>query len=129
MITGDQLLAHAIGDYVIQSHWMANEKVKRWLAAAIHAVTYGLPFLFLRPSFLAMLVIVGTHAVIDRYRLARWVVGFRNAVFRPGGAGWGRDLGTPFPPGTPESLAIWLVIIADNTAHVLLNGLALQYLP
>ncbi len=48
MITADQLLCHAIGDYVIQSDWMANEKTKRSLAALAHVLTYAVPFLFLR---------------------------------------------------------------------------------
>lgn len=39
------LLAHLVGDYLIQSDWMANEKTKRWWPAWAHALTYGLPFL------------------------------------------------------------------------------------
>ena len=46
MITADQILAHLIGDYLLQSHWMAQEKTKRSIAAAVHAVSYTLPFLF-----------------------------------------------------------------------------------
>ena len=47
MFTADQLVAHAVGDYILQSDWMANEKTKRSLAAAVHALTYALPFLLL----------------------------------------------------------------------------------
>jgi hypothetical protein len=46
-ITADQILAHMVGDYLLQSHWMATEKTKRSLAAGVHAGTYTLPFLFL----------------------------------------------------------------------------------
>ena len=28
MFTADQLVAHAVGDYILQSHWMATEKTK-----------------------------------------------------------------------------------------------------
>ena len=45
MITADQLLAHAIGDYVIQSDWMATSKTKQSFAAGVHAVSYAIPFL------------------------------------------------------------------------------------
>lgn len=64
------LLAHLLGDYVVQSRWMATEKTQRWWPAIVHAVTYGVPFLMVTRSPLALAVIVGTHAVIDRYRLA-----------------------------------------------------------
>lgn len=39
------LLAHLVGDYLLQSDWMANEKTKRRWPAWAHAITYGLPFL------------------------------------------------------------------------------------
>ena len=66
MIVADQLLAHLAGDYVLQSDWMAREKTSRIAVALAHALCYSLPFLFLRPSLAAWLVIVGTHATIDR---------------------------------------------------------------
>jgi hypothetical protein len=43
MITADQILIHAIGDYILQSDWMANEKTKRWFPAACHALVYQDP--------------------------------------------------------------------------------------
>lgn len=126
MVSADQLVAHAAGDYVIQSHWMATEKTKRWWPALVHAVTYSLPFLLLGASWPAMLVIVATHAVIDRYRLARWFVWWRNMMFAPRAFFWPR--GVPFPKDCPEYLGVWLVIIADNVAHVLINAAALRWL-
>src|SRR4051812_27883217 len=83
MITADQLLAHAIGDYILQSDWMANEKTKKSVAALAHVATYGLPFLFLRPSWKAYPVIVGTHFIVDRWRLARFVVWAKNFIAPP----------------------------------------------
>ncbi len=53
---------------------MATEKTKKSIAALAHVLTYGLPFLFLRPSVQAMVFIVVSHFVIDRWRLARYVV-------------------------------------------------------
>lgn len=129
MISADQLVCHAIGDYLIQSHWMALEKTKRWWPASVHAVTYGLVFLAVGASWSALAVIIGTHAVIDRYRLARWVVWARNTAFCP--AGYRREFdppGQPFPNDCPPWLGTWLVIIADNTIHVLINAAALTWL-
>lgn len=132
MITADQLFLHALGDYAIQSHWMAAEKTRRWWPALIHAVTYAIPFLCVHASVWALLVIGGTHAVIDHYRLARHVVWFRNNLLQP----WRFCLDPPwlvchdgpFPDDCPPYLGVWLVIIADNVLHVAINAAALRWL-
>lgn len=120
-ITADQLLAHAIGDYILQSDWMANEKTKQHTAAAVHAATYTLPFLFLTWSALALAFIFGTHFLIDRYRLARFVVWFKNGPWLPVTA-------TGYQDDKPAWLAVWLLIIADNIMHVICNGIALRWM-
>lgn len=35
-ITANALVAHAVGDYLLQSDWMATEKVKRSVACLAH---------------------------------------------------------------------------------------------
>ena len=120
------LVAHLVGDYLIQSHWMSTEKTKRWWPAIAHAVMYGLPFVFITQSPLALLVIISTHAVIDRHRLAKYVVWAKNqmapASHRP------PVTSTGYPEDTPPWMAVWLLIIADNTLHILINTLAIIYL-
>lgn len=145
MITADQLLAHAIGDYILQSDWMANEKTKKSIAALAHVATYGIPFLFLRPSWKAYAVIVGTHFIIDRWRLARFVVWIKNFLmpslwmrgFDPFSIvakqerarySWEQCRATGYPAQTPPWLAVWLLIIADNIMHITINGLAFRFL-
>ena len=134
MITADQLVAHAIGDYVLQSDWMATEKTKRSTAALAHAMAYTLPFLFLRPSYAALAVMAGTHFVIDRWRLARFVCWFKNISLCPPSAvageefAWSNCRATGYPSERPAFLAVWLLIIADNVMHVLINGAALKWL-
>lgn len=127
MITADQLVVHAIGDYCLQSSWMANEKTKSHLPALAHVLVYGAGFLFLRPSALALAVIVGTHFVIDRWRLARFVVWAKNYL-GPGNPPWRECKATGYPQTVPPWLATWLLIIADNVMHVLINGAALRWL-
>lgn len=126
MITSDQLLIHAIGDYILQSDWMATEKTKRFAPAAVHALVYSLGFLIFRPSLAAWLVICVSHFFIDRYRLARYVVWLKNWLGpnRP----WAECFATGYPSDRPAWLAVWLLIIADNIMHVAINGLALRYL-
>jgi hypothetical protein len=123
------LLAHLLGDYVVQSHWMATEKTKRWWPAIAHALTYGVPFLMVTRSPLALAVIVATHAVIDRYRLARYVVWAKNqigpAAHRPP---WSQAASTGYPADAPAWLAVWLLIICDNTLHIGINYAAVRWL-
>lgn len=171
MITADQLVAHAVGDYLLQSDWMAQGKTANWAPAAAHALVYGLGFLVFRPSLVAFLVILGSHYLIDRYRLARYVVWAKNFIapmtqyFEHNGQIWmtrydGLDriacrpihgnmktappqarrrfarknppfvecAATGYPPDRPAWLAVWLLIIADNILHVLINGAALRWL-
>jgi hypothetical protein len=126
MITADQLVAHAVGDYVLQSDWMASEKTKQNAAALVHAFTYTAPFLFLTQSPWALFFVLWTHFAIDRWRLARYVVWAKNWLGpnKP----WAECKVTGYPPEKPAWMAVWLLIIADNTMHVLCNGLALRYL-
>lgn len=127
------LLAHGWGDYIIQTDAMATEKTKHWRPAAEHALTYGIPFVPLvlyaagnsiPLTLAALLVICGTHAVIDCYRLARHVIWFRNWL---GGTrrSWAECSETGFPPDRPEWLTKWLMIIVDNLIHITINTLVI----
>lgn len=155
LITGDQLLAHVVGDYILQSDWMANSKTKSSWPALAHVLTYMLPFLFLTRSLPALAFIVGTHFIIDRWRLARYICWIKNflqprfAWTRTCSCGstekcghdcgqpvtsqvrnypWSECVGTGYHKDRPPFMAVWLMIITDNAMHVLLNGLALKYL-
>ena len=134
MITADQLLAHAIGDYLLQSHWMATHKTKSTFACLAHVACYSIAFLPLVPSLSSLLVIAGSHFVIDRWRLARFVVTIKNLYFAPLSEHLedkfysNLDPATGYPKDTPAWLAVWLLIIADNILHVICNGLALNFL-
>ena len=123
------VLAHLVGDYLIQSHWMATEKTKRWWPAIVHGVTYTLPYLLITQSLAALLVIAGTHIVIDRLRLAKHVVWLKNQLgprsHRPD---WADAKATGYPSDTPAWLSVWLMIIADNTLHLIINTAAIIWL-
>ena len=126
----DQLIAHAVGDYILQSDWMASQKTCDSWAAAAHVLAYSIPFLLLRPSLAAWSVIVATHFVIDRWRLARFVCWAKNWIAPPQqNVAWAYCTTTGYPPDRPAWLTTWLLIIADNTLHVLCNAAALRWLP
>lgn len=118
-----EALAHAVGDYVVQSDWMAAEKTSKHLPAALHAASYTACFLPLTRSYKALLVIGGTHFVIDRWRLAKHVSWAKNQLapksYRPG------HTSTGYSDTKPEWMAVWLMIITDNTMHLAINHWAL----
>jgi hypothetical protein len=129
LISADQILLHLIGDYIVQSDWMAGEKTKKSVAALAHAVTYTLPFLFLTESLIALAFIGFTHFIIDRWRLARYVCWVKNLPSpKQYRHPWTECSGTGYHKDRPAWLAVWLMIVADNTMHVALNGIALKYL-
>lgn len=123
----EQLLLHLIGDYVTQTDWMATEKTKQDNAAVAHAAVYAAPFLLLSPSFLAFMVIGVTHFFIDRYRLARYVVFAKNWITNRE-LKWADCSATGYPASVPPWLAVWLMIICDNTMHLCINYAALRWL-
>ena len=125
----EQLLAHLVGDYLLQSDWMAQQKTTRDLAALCHALTYTLPFLVLGASASSIAAICLTHLVIDRFRLARFVCFAKNFLAPPSQwPTWDRCMVTGYDFDRPPWLAVWLLIIADNTMHLLCNYAALRWL-
>ncbi len=149
MFSANQLIAHAVGDYVFQSDWMASTKTKSSFPALCHVVTYTLPFLLLTTEWPALLFIAGTHFAIDRWRLARYVIWAKNFLSPPTTSGepvandagayasittappvrwhfpWSECSVTGYHKKKPLWLTLWLMIITDNLLHVLCNGLAL----
>lgn len=119
-----QLLAHLVGDYVLQTDYMASEKLHDSRIAALHAATYTLPFLALTRSPVRLAIIGGTHFAIDRWRLAKHVGWAKNqlapAAFRPG------HTATGYSDEKPPWMSVWLLIITDNTLHLAINAAALR---
>ena len=153
MFTAAQLVAHLVGDYVIQSDYEAAEKRKRSLPAAVHAVSYAIPFLLLTHAQGPLAFIVITHFIIDRWGLARYVCWAKNFIgspwtweqfrsflgWRPGvpfpldvwtvyRRPWSECVGTGYPADRPPFLAVWLMILCDNCIHICLNAVALEWI-
>jgi Protein of unknown function (DUF3307) len=119
-----RLLAHMWGDYVLQSDWMALNKTIKNGPAAAHAITYAACFLPLTRNWKPLAVIGGTHFVIDRWRLAKHLTWAKNQIgpvdIRPG------HTATGYPDTKPIWMSTWLLIIADNAVHMLINEWALD---
>lgn len=122
-----RLLAHAAGDYVVQSNWMANHKTSQTLPAAAHAASYTACFLPVTRNWKALAIIGGTHFVIDRWRLAKHLTWLKNQVGPT--ADRSGHTATGYGDEVPIWLSTWLLIIADNTVHLAVNELALKRFP
>lgn len=120
-----RLLAHLVGDYLLQTHHEAMEKTNSWLPAATHAGKYTAAFLPLTRNPKTLAVIGGTHMVLDHYRLAKHVNFLRNQVapkeYRSTSL---ENAGSP--DMVPGGLAMALMIVTDNTIHMLINEWALD---
>ena len=163
----EQILCHLVGDYWAQSDWMAGNKTKSHWPAFCHAFTYTLIFLFITTSWKALLFIGGTHFLIDRFRLARYLCWAKNWIapwpkiimreplnsdrcncnqhpdlkgsaccicgstwieFKPPTKSWEECKATGYDPERPIWLTTWLLIITDNSMHLLCNYFALNWL-
>lgn len=129
-----QILVHLVGDYLLQNDWMASTKKdlgrEGALACSVHVVLYTLPFLVLTRSVCALLVILLTHWLIDRTRVISWFIWLRNQ-FAPKDFrySWGQARGNAgHSANRAPYMAVWLMIIADNVVHLLINALAIGYL-
>lgn len=122
-----QLLAHLTGDYILQNHWEANGKTQSALPAVSHAVKYTAAFVPVTRSLRALAVIGGTHYVIDRYRLAKQFSWAKNNILVPADHKFPYDpADNGYPPGTPKGLSTALMIVTDNTIHMLINAAAIK---
>ena len=127
---GAALLAHLVGDYLLQNDWIANRKTQSWRVAALHGLLYTLPFMLVTQSWAALAVIASTHVVIDRLRLVKHLIWLVNAASpRSWRYAWpeARD-NMGFKADKPVWMAFWLMVVIDNTTHMLINVGAIKWL-
>lgn len=104
------LIGHLIGDFLLQSSWMAKNKATKWLPLLAHVTIYtavvgvfgmmsgGL-------SFAAIALIVLSHIILDR----RTFVAF-----------WVRNIQTAKGPEQA-----WLSVMADQIFHIIILAIAI----
>jgi len=96
------VLAHFIGDYLLQTDWMARKKKASWLAALVHVGTYIIPFLFCGFVWWQLALIFLQHFLQDTTNFVVW---FMKAK------GSGKFAEPPMAP--------WSIIVTDNILHIL----------
>ena len=96
------LYAHMIGDFILQSDWMAKgKKVNSWICA-VHIFFYMTPFVFTGLPWVALAIIAVQHFIQDRTNFVSWSMIL---------------LGKPTfsqPPFAP-----WSIILMDQLYHIL----------
>lgn len=98
----DWLIAHLIGDYLLQNDWMAqNKKLRSW-PCFVHVAIYSATMWAMTqwPPW-AMLVVFATHFVQDRTGFVKWymlLIGQSKFVEPP--------------------MAPWSIIVVDNVMHI-----------
>lgn len=125
------VLIHCVGDFILQSGWMAWRKPTSWPIAALHVAAYTPLFLLVTLSPAALTVIAGTHLLIDRLSLAKQLIRVRNQILAPRAhrPQWSTTATTGFAPGTTDKVtAAMLVTVVDQTLHISINSLALALL-
>jgi len=96
------IYAHLIGDYLIQTDWMANGKKRSSWICAVHILTYLLPFAFTGLAWWQIALIGAQHFAQDRTGFVVWLMKAKgSAAFLQ-------------PPCGP-----WSVIVTDNILHIL----------
>jgi len=96
------IYAHLIGDYLLQSDWMAKgKKVSSWICL-VHIVAYMIPFLFCGLFWWQLLLIGIQHFLQDRTSFIIWLMKIK------GSAEFAK------PPMSP-----WSIIVTDNIVHIL----------
>lgn len=59
------IFCHLIGDYVLQSDFIANTKDKNWYHLIVHCMLYTLPFYVCFGLVWQLPVLLASHIVID----------------------------------------------------------------
>ena len=143
------LLCHFVGDFWLQTDWMAMNKGRKSWNCLVHVLIYTSCFLLLTTSWKALLFIGVTHFIFDRWhvilkRMIWWRNHFPTGKYPPfrlcNTTGYYDD--SPYNSYTPLNkfvikrygqprlffITMWLYIVQDNLLHLICNLIALTLL-
>jgi len=105
------IYAHLIGDFLIQTDWMASGKKQSSWICLVHVATYMIPFLLTSLSWLQLLCIAIEHFWQDRTTVIEW---FMKHTGKQNFAA---------PPKGP-----WSSFLVDGIFHILFIALVEKFL-
>lgn len=99
------LVGHLIGDFLLQTRWMATQKADRWIPLVTHAAVYtavvvSFAALYGGIHLWAWALIFVSHVALDQRTFVRW---------------WAQRIQGILP----ESRDAWVAVMADQTFHVI----------
>jgi len=151
------LLCHFVGDFWLQTDWMALNKSKNTWNCIVHVLIYTSCFFILTLSWKALLFIGITHFILDRWpiiiRRLLWLKNhfptgdypcfewcdstgyfddspYNTYKVNEKREAWirGNNICNYYGPPRHYFITIWLYIISDNTLHLTCNLFALYFL-
>ncbi len=108
---GLQFIAHRTGDFLLQNSFLALNKKKDWRVAVLHGLVYSLPFCFLTQKPESLVLISGTHILIDFFNISSF---------------WVRTYNWDWQGDVPK-VPLWVMVEVDQTLHYAINYLALIF--
>ncbi|WP_432355436.1 DUF3307 domain-containing protein [Sporosarcina sp. A2] len=108
------IVGHLVGDYLLQTSWMATGKTMKWEPLLLHCFVYTsvLSVALLIGAgtipFWAISIIFLSHVILDRRHFVLW---------------WARMV-----MGVKDGQPAWLVIMADQVFHILILSFIAHYL-
>ncbi|MBD0390228.1 MAG: DUF3307 domain-containing protein [Nostoc sp. C3-bin3] len=108
---GLQFIAHRTGDFLLQNSFLALNKKKDWRVAVLHGLVYSLPFCFLTQKPESLILISGTHILIDFFNISSF---------------WVRTYNWDWQGDVPK-VPLWVMVEVDQTLHYAINYLALLF--
>ena len=100
------IVLHSVGDWLLQTDWMAKGKDKSWSPLVAHVAVWTacmLPAAVWLFDPLWLLWLAGTHLVLDGTSFVRW---WMTTIKR-------------IPEGDLGGSAWWLVVVIDQVFHLL----------
>lgn len=106
------MLAHLVGDYILQNDWMAKNKKNSPFVCAVHTLMYSIPFIFLGSlTAVQFFLIMFQHYVQDSSTFVSWFMKTKGS--------------TEFH----DNMGPWSIILTDNILHILWIYLVVTYVP
>lgn len=126
------LVAHFLGDFILQTDWMAINKSKRWDALSAHAFVYSMCFLpwgitFALATFASH---YATDAVTSRITSKLWFFRMEPGIWEQADYAvpkHGRTLVNPWTPRGGNRHWFFVVIGLDQLIHATTLALTLAY--
>jgi hypothetical protein len=103
------MIAHLIGDYLIQTDWMAANKKKSTVACMFHIITYMIPFMFCDIAAWQFYLIAAQHFLQDRWNFIPWLMKVKGSA---------KFMEPPLGP--------WSIIVTDNVVHIVWMYLVME---